>query len=112
MITRSLSTELLLCLWPSRQISKAIAGMGVAKDSREILVVRLHAPSSHEGWKVVEPRMAGTPVELASGLTALCDTEELCRIYGIEAVERAAGDLIGSVVTRIACKDALSSGER
>lgn len=100
--TKSIHSELLLCLSPSKNIGEALKRFSCTGDESTCVIV-MHKPSSDVITTVTS--------ELKGGVVPLVQIERLCNparvetVYGVTKIELATCGLCSAVVNRIAVCD-------
>lgn len=104
LVTKSIYTEILFNLSPSKNITQGLTKFGVGDDDTDIFVLVI--PNSDEELQEVLRQVDGEmrPIEDAKEMLSI---NEVIKTYSIHNDELAISNLLDSVVTRIAAKDCL-----
>ena len=103
MITRSVGTEILYNLSPSRNISTALREFGVQGDTSDMIILVVN-PNKKKLEKLRDSVQGNEVVDLEITINKLCDEITLRKVYDITEMELECSSLEESILTRMACK--------
>ncbi|XP_029840864.2 EKC/KEOPS complex subunit TPRKB [Ixodes scapularis] len=105
MKTRSILSEILYQLAPTKNISDSLKQLGAHENDTSVVVVLVDDPDDKHCAKLLESaRGERAPLEK---LSALSDPQALRKLFKITDKELAVGSLLDAVVTRMAVKDTI-----
>lgn len=108
MTTRTIYSEILYNLSPSKNISDSLKKFGLSGDEKDVLMVALNDDGTL--MKSIESLIDGSKTSL-SELSSCSDASLIKKIYKLSEEDIKLGDLLNSVVTKIATKDIMWSEE-
>lgn len=105
MTTKTLYTEVLFNISPSKNISQSLQKFGIHDDDRQLLVAFI--VKDNEDVAEVLSNFEATPLPIEK-ISELTDVELLMKTYKIDKSELEVSPLLDSIVTRISTKDFVS----
>lgn len=103
MKTKSIYSEILYSLSPSKNITNSLKTFGINESDTEILVVILNDENDEKLQKIIK-EVQGTQVDI-NFLHQMKDESLIIKTYGIKDAELNVGSILDSIVTRISVKD-------
>uniref|UniRef100_A0A146LFV7 TP53RK-binding protein n=2 Tax=Lygus hesperus TaxID=30085 RepID=A0A146LFV7_LYGHE len=98
LITKTVYTEILYNLSPSKNITQSLATFGAQETDTELLLAHFGTSSTLEG---ILTKISGTPVMPTESIG---NPEQIVKFYNIKPLESTATSIENSVVSRIATR--------
>nr|XP_053656560.1 EKC/KEOPS complex subunit TPRKB-like [Cherax quadricarinatus] len=105
MVTRSVFTEIIFNLSPSKNITLSLKNFGLSDSDTEILAVVLDQESG-EKVKTLNRQIKGKQATLAE-MKKLTNEVKVKELYKVTDIELEVSSLLDAVVSRMACKEFL-----
>ena len=104
MVTRSLFTEIIFCLSPSKNISQSLSTFGISNDALSILVLLVHNEEEKEHMqKLVFESIKGERIPV-SRLSKFSNLLSIKKTYKVGEEELKVSSLLDSIISRISDK--------
>lgn len=105
MTTKTLYTEVLFNISPSKNISQSLQKFGIHDDDKQLLVAFI--VNDIEDVSQVLSNIEATPLPIDK-IAELADVDLIMKTYKIDKAELEVSSLLDSIVTRISTKDFVS----
>ncbi|RLU22405.1 hypothetical protein DMN91_004683 [Ooceraea biroi] len=102
--TRTVYTEVLFSLSPSKNISRSLTDFGIGDSDRNVLLIFLHKPDEQQAMSEVLAGVGGEKMPVSS-VRDFADANLVRKTYKIDQDELRVSNLTDAVVSRISCKE-------
>ena len=115
MITKSIFTEILYNLAPTKNIAESLKTFGLSKDDKNILVVLIKEQTQatenqlHQKdlLNIINGDLVSQLMDTEQGLPSLTNWEFISKVYKLKSVTPNTTDIIDILVSRAATKDVM-----